>query len=88
MSILISEFFNLTRDHLDYHKSMKAYAECKAKLFKDFDLKKAVVCVDDPFGKSMRIILVMSFDLWVERRCVLGSHALLMVIQLAGIPMG
>tara|TARA_B100001741_G_scaffold184815_1_gene152148 strand:- start:34 stop:846 length:813 start_codon:yes stop_codon:yes gene_type:complete len=32
---------------------MKAYAECKAKLFKDFDLKKAVVCVDDPFGKSI-----------------------------------
>ena len=49
----IGVFSNLTRDHLDYHKSMKAYAECKAKLFKDFDLKKAVVCVDDPFGKSI-----------------------------------
>ena len=32
---------------------MKAYADCKAKLFKDFDLKKAVVCVDDPFGESI-----------------------------------
>ena len=49
----IGVFSNLTRDHLDYHKSMQAYAECKAKLFKDFDLKKAIVCIDDPFGESI-----------------------------------
>jgi len=49
----IGVFSNLTRDHLDYHKTMKAYAESKAKLFKDFELKKAVVCIDDPFGKTI-----------------------------------
>lgn len=43
-------FTNLTRDHLDYHKNMQAYAEAKQKLFDMSSLKYAVLNADDPFG--------------------------------------
>ncbi len=46
-------FTNLTRDHLDYHKTMEAYGEAKAKLFKQFGLKSAVINQDDPFGINL-----------------------------------
>ena len=43
-------FTNLTREHLDYHGSMDAYAESKCKLFRSPDLKFAVVNDDDNFS--------------------------------------
>ena len=46
-------FTNLTRDHLDYHGSFEAYGEAKARLFKEWPLKCAVVNVDDPYGESL-----------------------------------
>ena len=44
---------NLTRDHLDYHETMEAYGEAKARLFRDFDLQAAVFNVDDAFCRTM-----------------------------------
>ena len=41
---------NLTRDHLDYHGDMQAYAAAKALLFDWPDLAVAVVNLDDEFG--------------------------------------
>jgi len=46
-------FTNLTRDHLDYHETMDAYASAKRKLFDWPSLRTAVVNVDDDFGKEM-----------------------------------
>ncbi|MGM0632664.1 MAG: UDP-N-acetylmuramoyl-L-alanyl-D-glutamate--2,6-diaminopimelate ligase [Pseudomonadota bacterium] len=46
-------FTNLTRDHLDYHESMDAYAEAKRKLFLGDALKVAVINADDPYGTFM-----------------------------------
>lgn len=46
-------FTNLTRDHLDYHGSMEAYGEAKAKLFAWPGLRAAVVNVDDAFGREL-----------------------------------
>ncbi|MGM0769664.1 MAG: UDP-N-acetylmuramoyl-L-alanyl-D-glutamate--2,6-diaminopimelate ligase [Pseudomonadota bacterium] len=46
-------FTNLTRDHLDYHGSMDAYGEAKAKLFEREELHFAVVNFDDPFGRQL-----------------------------------
>ncbi|AHM05705.1 UDP-N-acetylmuramoylalanyl-D-glutamate--2,6- diaminopimelate ligase [Roseibacterium elongatum DSM 19469] len=45
-------FTNLTQDHLDYHGTMEAYFEAKARLFTDllFDQGAAVINVDDPYG--------------------------------------
>jgi UDP-N-acetylmuramoyl-L-alanyl-D-glutamate--2,6-diaminopimelate ligase len=44
-------FTNLTRDHLDYHGSMEAYAEAKYSLFSARGLKHAVINVDDEWGE-------------------------------------
>lgn len=44
---------NLSRDHLDYHGSMEAYAQAKAKLFSWPGLKWAVLNVDDAFGQAL-----------------------------------
>ncbi len=46
-------FTNLTRDHLDYHGSMAAYGDAKAKLFTREGLHFAVINVDDPFGRQL-----------------------------------
>lgn len=46
-------FTNLSRDHLDYHGSMAAYAAAKARLFKRDGLKLAVVNGDDPLARLM-----------------------------------
>lgn len=46
-------FTNLSRDHLDYHGSMQAYAETKAQLFSWPGLKKAVINMDDDFSEQL-----------------------------------
>lgn len=46
-------FTNLTRDHLDYHGSMAAYAAAKARLFRRPELDLAVVNGDDPLARLM-----------------------------------
>ncbi|MDI5936237.1 UDP-N-acetylmuramoyl-L-alanyl-D-glutamate--2,6-diaminopimelate ligase [Halomonas kalidii] len=46
-------FTNLTRDHLDYHGSMIAYAAAKARLFRRPELELAVVNADDPLARLM-----------------------------------
>lgn len=46
-------FTNLTRDHLDYHGSMAAYAEAKRKLFELEDLRIAVINADDSYAATM-----------------------------------
>jgi UDP-N-acetylmuramoyl-L-alanyl-D-glutamate--2,6-diaminopimelate ligase len=44
---------NLTRDHLDYHGTMRRYKAAKAKLFRWPTLSRAVVNVDDVFGREL-----------------------------------
>ncbi len=46
-------FTNLSREHQDYHGSMQAYAEAKAKLFQRNGLMLAVINVDDPVGAHL-----------------------------------
>ncbi|MDA8428650.1 MAG: UDP-N-acetylmuramoyl-L-alanyl-D-glutamate--2,6-diaminopimelate ligase [Geobacteraceae bacterium] len=50
-------FSNLTRDHLDYHKTMDSYLESKQRLFSELlrpttakPLRRAVINMDDPYG--------------------------------------
>jgi len=47
----VGVFTNLTRDHLDYHKTMENYFLAKKKLF-DIS-KKGVINVDDEYGKRI-----------------------------------
>jgi UDP-N-acetylmuramoyl-L-alanyl-D-glutamate--2,6-diaminopimelate ligase len=49
----VALFTNLTRDHLDYHRTMRRYREAKAKLFAWETLKHAVVNLDDAFGVEL-----------------------------------
>ena len=46
-------FTNLSRDHLDYHKSMDAYGEAKKALFLKPGLSFVVVNFDDEYGRSL-----------------------------------
>ncbi|WP_305857086.1 UDP-N-acetylmuramoyl-L-alanyl-D-glutamate--2,6-diaminopimelate ligase [Balneatrix alpica] len=46
-------FTNLTRDHLDFHGTMEAYAAAKQRLFTWPDLAEAVVNLDDPYGRQI-----------------------------------
>lgn len=49
----VAVFTNLTRDHLDYHGTMAAYAQAKAGLFTWPRLRLAVTNLDDPFGREL-----------------------------------
>jgi len=46
----VALFTNLTRDHLDYHRTMRSYRSAKARLFRVPGLKSAVLNLDDAFG--------------------------------------
>ncbi len=54
----IAVFTNLTRDHLDYHGSMDAYAASKAKLFQRPRLRTAVINCDDAYGMALANAMV------------------------------
>lgn len=49
----VAVFTNLSRDHLDYHPTMAAYAEAKARLFEMTGLEYAVLNLDDAFGRRL-----------------------------------
>ena len=46
-------FTNLTRDHLDYHKTMKAYSDVKRKFMLDGKNGSIIVNIDDKVGESI-----------------------------------
>ncbi|MBJ7553270.1 UDP-N-acetylmuramoyl-L-alanyl-D-glutamate--2,6-diaminopimelate ligase [Marinomonas spartinae] len=46
-------FSNLSRDHLDYHGTMEAYAQAKRRLFSFPSVEQAVLCLDDPQAAFM-----------------------------------
>lgn len=49
----VAVFTNFTRDHLDYHGTMEAYAAEKRRLFEMPGLGTAVLNLDDPFGVDL-----------------------------------
>ncbi|MBI2508440.1 MAG: UDP-N-acetylmuramoyl-L-alanyl-D-glutamate--2,6-diaminopimelate ligase, partial [Betaproteobacteria bacterium] len=49
----VALFTNLTRDHLEYHRTMRRYAEAKARLFAWESLGHAVVNLDDGYGREL-----------------------------------
>ncbi len=46
-------FTNLSQDHLDFHPTMEDYFAAKAMLFTPEHARRGVVCVDDPWGRSL-----------------------------------
>jgi len=49
----VAGFSNLTQDHLDFHGTMEAYFEAKARLFLDLEPAACCVNVDDPWGARL-----------------------------------
>jgi UDP-N-acetylmuramoyl-L-alanyl-D-glutamate--2,6-diaminopimelate ligase len=49
----VAIFTNLTRDHLDYHRTMDDYFAAKRKLFESFP-RVAILNVDDPYGVRLK----------------------------------
>lgn len=53
VTVAVAVLTNLTRDHLDYHGSMQAYAAAKAQLFSWPGLRATVLNIDDAFGREL-----------------------------------
>jgi UDP-N-acetylmuramoyl-L-alanyl-D-glutamate--2,6-diaminopimelate ligase len=49
----VAAFTNLTQDHLEFHKTMAAYGEAKARLFVELAPEHSVINVDDAFGRDL-----------------------------------
>ncbi|MCW5575916.1 MAG: UDP-N-acetylmuramoyl-L-alanyl-D-glutamate--2,6-diaminopimelate ligase [Burkholderiales bacterium] len=58
---------NLSRDHLDYHGTMRRYKAAKAKLFRWPTLGRAVLNLDDAFGRELA-------QRWKHRRAELIGY--------------
>ena len=50
--VKVAAFTNLSRDHLDYHGDMAAYAAAKKSLFTDYGAEHAVISLDDQTGEN------------------------------------
>ena len=49
----VAVFTNLSRDHIDFHGSLEAYAESKARLFTEFDSDWRIIGIDTGFGRTL-----------------------------------
>lgn len=75
-------FTNLTQDHLDYHQTMSNYWQAKLKFFLDYAISKAVINLDDPYGRQLLVLLpanitVIGYTLETDRKvaipCIIAS---------------
>lgn len=78
-SLEIVGFTNLTRDHLDYHKSIKNYKKAKLELFKGKHIKYAVINNDDEFSKEIirsmnKSPIITSYGIRESNECNLTAH--------------
>ncbi len=76
----IAVFTNLSRDHLDYHGDMAAYAAAKQRLFEVPGLKAAIVNVDDPFGRQL--VSSMSDKLGILRYSMKADEAEIRAVEI------
>ncbi len=53
LTVDVAGFTNLSQDHLDYHRTMAEYFAAKATLFTSPFAHRAVVCVDDDWGRRL-----------------------------------
>jgi UDP-N-acetylmuramoyl-L-alanyl-D-glutamate--2,6-diaminopimelate ligase len=85
----VAVFTNFTRDHLDYHGSMEAYADAKEKLFHWPRLRTAVVNLDDELGRKLfrdsSALRVLGYSIGESRR---DFHAVVRAEELCDTPFG
>lgn len=68
----IAAFTNLTRDHLDYHGTLEAYAAAKRRLFAIPGVAHAVINVGDAVGREFAVALPPAVELTAVS---VGAHA-------------
>jgi len=85
----VAVFTNFTRDHLDYHGTMEAYAAAKEKLFQWPRLRTAVINLDDELGlklaRETTAVRVLGYAIGEQRRDV---QALVRAEGLVDTPFG
>ncbi len=85
----VGVFTNLSRDHLDYHGTMEAYAAAKEKLFGWPRLRTAIINLDDEFGRrlmgSTSAMRVLGYAIGEQRR---DFPALIRAENLVDTPFG
>jgi UDP-N-acetylmuramoyl-L-alanyl-D-glutamate--2,6-diaminopimelate ligase len=67
ISVDVGMFTNLTQDHLDYHGTMEAYGEAKARLFAGVGARAprvAVINLDDEYGGLMEEAASGCAEVW------------------------
>jgi UDP-N-acetylmuramoyl-L-alanyl-D-glutamate--2,6-diaminopimelate ligase len=67
----VAAFTNLSQDHLDYHVTMDAYFESKATLFTSSRARRAIVGIDDVWGRRLAESCTIPLDTW----SLLDPHA-------------
>jgi UDP-N-acetylmuramoyl-L-alanyl-D-glutamate--2,6-diaminopimelate ligase len=78
----VAAFTNLSQDHLDFHPGMEAYFAAKRRLFEEFDVGRAIVVVDDDWGRRLAGALPGAATVSIERPA--DWRALDLQVQLSG----
>ena len=60
-------FTNLSQDHLDFHPDMESYFAAKLRLFREFDVGRSIVVVDDDWGRRLAAELEEPVTVSLER---------------------
>jgi len=60
LTVDVAGFTNLSQDHLDYHHTMDEYFAAKSVLFTPQFAHRAVVCIDDGWGRRLAARLAVS----------------------------
>ena len=85
----VAVFTNFTRDHLDYHGTMEAYAAAKEKLFAWPRLRTAIINFDDEMGlrlsRETTAMRILGYGIGPARR---DFHALVRAENLVDTPFG
>jgi UDP-N-acetylmuramoyl-L-alanyl-D-glutamate--2,6-diaminopimelate ligase len=63
----VAAFTNLSQDHLDFHVDMESYFAAKLRLFQEFDVGRAIVVVDDEWGRRLARALDAPVTVSLER---------------------
>lgn len=90
----VAVFTNLTRDHLDYHHTMDAYAAAKAQLFDQPGLSSVVLNFDDIMGVAQarrlenRPVEVLGYTLIPDNASAASARRVLVAEQLRNTERG
>ena len=81
-------FTNLTRDHLDYHVTMQAYADAKKTLFTEFPLQHRIINADDDIGQTWLKEFPDAISYGFNAKVTLSTHQYFNIEKVQYLPQG